>query len=170
MKEQQVQELELQSEHLRRLEPDKEEEIEARRALVAERWETVYYKDGCWVVFFSGTLKMLVDVSCFAFYFMFDVCKNLYSFAICFKIRFARIQGPLMMRRSNLDKVKRIHQFMRDVEDEKLWIEEMMPRASSQDYGNSLLSVQLLTKKNHVRTSVLAYLWDEDMLLGIGPF
>ncbi|XP_035827842.1 spectrin beta chain isoform X4 [Aplysia californica] len=99
MKEQQVQELESQSEHLRRLEPDREEEIEARRALVAQR--------------------------------------------------FAKIQGPLMMRRANLEKVKRIHQFMRDVEDEKLWIEEMMPRATSTDYGNSLLSVQLLIKKNH---------------------
>ncbi|CAG5119810.1 unnamed protein product, partial [Candidula unifasciata] len=99
MKEQQVQELELQSEHLRRMEPEKDEEIEARRILVAER--------------------------------------------------FAKIQGPLMMRRANLDKVKRIHQFMRDVEDEKLWIEEIMPRATSRDYGNSLLSVQLLIKKNH---------------------
>ncbi|KAH9489100.1 hypothetical protein Btru_057665 [Bulinus truncatus] len=99
MKEQQIQELEVQGEHLRRLEPDKEEEIEARRALVAER--------------------------------------------------FAKIQGPLMMRRSNLEKVKRIHQFMRDIEDEKLWIAEMMPRATNQDYGNSLLSVQLLIKKNH---------------------
>ncbi|GFN97697.1 spectrin beta chain [Plakobranchus ocellatus] len=99
MKEVQVQELHSQSAHLRQLEPDKEEEIEARRALVAER--------------------------------------------------FAKIQGPLMMRRANLEKVKRIHQFMRDVEDEKLWIAEMMPRANNQDYGNSLLSVQLLIKKNH---------------------
>ncbi|GFS19194.1 spectrin beta chain [Elysia marginata] len=99
MKEQQVLELSSQSAHLRQLEPDKEEEIEARRALVAER--------------------------------------------------FAKIQGPLMMRRANLEKVKRIHQFMRDVEDEKLWIAEMMPRATNQDYGNSLLSVQLLIKKNH---------------------
>ena len=56
-----------------------------------------------------------------------------------------------MMRRANLEKVKRIHQFMRDVEDEKLWIQEMMPRATSQNFGNSLLSVQLLIKKNHVR-------------------
>lgn len=64
--------------------------------------------------------------------------------------RFAKIQAPLMQRRSALDKVKRIHQFMRDVEDEKLWIQEMMPRATATNYGNSLLSVQLLIKKNHV--------------------
>ena len=55
-----------------------------------------------------------------------------------------------MMRRSALDKVKRIHQFMRDVEDEKLWIADLLPRATATNYGNSLLSVQLLIKKNHV--------------------
>lgn len=37
MKEQQVQELEVQADHLRRIEPDKVDEIEKRRALVAER-------------------------------------------------------------------------------------------------------------------------------------
>lgn len=99
MKEQQVQELESQADHLRRIEPDRVDDIEKRRALVAER--------------------------------------------------FAKIQAPLMLRRSALDKVKRIHQFMRDIEDEKLWIKEMMPRATATNYGNSLLSVQLLIKKNH---------------------
>ncbi|KAK7104923.1 spectrin beta chain-like isoform X2 [Littorina saxatilis] len=99
MKEQQVNELESQADHLRRIEPEKVDDIEKRRALVAER--------------------------------------------------FAKIQAPLMHRRSALDKVKRIHQFMRDVEDEKLWIAEMMPRATATNYGNSLLSVQLLIKKNH---------------------
>ncbi|XP_076464437.1 spectrin beta chain-like isoform X2 [Babylonia areolata] len=99
MKEQQVCALESQADHLRRIEPDKVDEIEKRRALVAER--------------------------------------------------FAKIQAPLMLRRNALDKVKRIHQFMRDVEDEKLWIQEMMPRATATNYGNSLLSVQLLIKKNH---------------------
>ena len=37
MKEQQVQELESQADHLRRIEPDKVDDIEKRRALVAER-------------------------------------------------------------------------------------------------------------------------------------
>lgn len=65
--------------------------------------------------------------------------------------RFAKIQEPLVKRREQLEKVKFIHQFVRDVEDEKLWIEEKMPQASSSNYGNSLLSVQLLEKKNQVR-------------------
>jgi hypothetical protein len=38
--------------------------------------------------------------------------------------RFAKIQQPLVQRREQLVKVKRIHQFIRDVEDEKLWIDE----------------------------------------------
>jgi hypothetical protein len=54
-------------------------------------------------------------------------------------------------RREQLVKVKRIHQFIRDVEDEKLWIDEKMPQATSTQYGNSLLSVQMLVTKNQVR-------------------
>lgn len=64
--------------------------------------------------------------------------------------RFAKIQEPLVKRREQLEKVKFIHQFVRDVEDEKLWIEEKMPLATSNNFGNSLLSVQLLEKKNQV--------------------
>ena len=39
-------------------------------------------------------------------------------------------------------------QFLRDVEDEKLWIAERLARARSTNYGNSLLSVQMLLGKN----------------------
>lgn len=41
-------------------------------------------------------------------------------------------------------------QFRRDVEDEKLWIGEKMPLATSQEYGNSLFNVHTLKKKNQV--------------------
>lgn len=68
--------------------------------------------------------------------------------------RFAKIQEPLVKRREQLEKVKFIHQFVRDVEDEKLWIEEKMPLATSSNVGNSLLSVQLLEKKNQVGSTV----------------
>ena len=39
-------------------------------------------------------------------------------------------------------------QFLRDVEDEKMWINERLARAKSPNYGNSLLSVQMLLGKN----------------------
>ncbi|XP_060584243.1 spectrin beta chain-like isoform X5 [Ruditapes philippinarum] len=98
LKEQQVKELDEQMVHVKKIEPEKESIIEARKAAVAER--------------------------------------------------FAKIQEPLVKRREQLEKVKFIHQFVRDVEDEKLWIEEKMPQATSKDFGNSLLTVQLLEKKN----------------------
>ena len=62
--------------------------------------------------------------------------------------RFRKVLAPLQARRNALDKVKRTQQFLRDVEDEKMWIQERMPQAKSTDYGNSLLSVQMLIKKN----------------------
>lgn len=69
---------------------------------------------------------------------------------VLFKIRFAKIQQPLVQRREQLQKVKRIHQFVRDVEDEKLWINEKMPQATSSQFGNSLLTVQMHVTKNQV--------------------
>ncbi|XP_056020672.1 spectrin beta chain-like isoform X17 [Ostrea edulis] len=99
IKEGQVAELDEQAVILRKVDPQQESMIEARKALVAER--------------------------------------------------FSKIQEPLIKRREQLEKVKRIHQFVRDVEDEKLWISEKKPLTTSNNFGNSLLSVQLLTKKNH---------------------
>ena len=55
---------------------------------------------------------------------------------------------PLMERRAKLERTKRLHQFLRDIEDEKMWIAEKLPQAQSTEYGNSLLSVQMLQKKN----------------------
>ncbi|PSN56235.1 Spectrin beta chain [Blattella germanica] len=46
-------------------------------------------------------------------------------------------------------------QFRRDVEDEKLWIAEKMPQATSTEYGNSLFNVHMLKKKNQsLRTEI----------------
>jgi len=55
---------------------------------------------------------------------------------------------PLIERRAKLERTKRLHQFLRDIEDEKMWIAEKLPQAQSTAYGNSLLSVQMLQKKN----------------------
>ena len=63
-------------------------------------------------------------------------------FFVCY--RFQQIVQPLEERRKKLERVKEVHQFLRNVEDEKLWIQERMPRATSEDYGNSLQSVLLL--------------------------
>jgi len=63
--------------------------------------------------------------------------------------RFAKMLEPLLERRAKLERTKRLHQFLRDVEDENLWIAEKMPQAQSTQYGNSLLSVQMLQRKNN---------------------
>ena len=58
--------------------------------------------------------------------------------------RFQQIVQPLEERRSKLERVKIVHQFLRNIEDEKIWIRERLPRATSDDYGNSLQTVQVL--------------------------
>jgi spectrin beta len=62
--------------------------------------------------------------------------------------RFQRLLAPLIERREKLDRFKRVRQFLRDVEDEKMWIAERLARARVANYGNSLLSVQMLLGKN----------------------
>lgn len=62
--------------------------------------------------------------------------------------RFQRIKGPLEERQKQLEKKKEAFQFRRDVEDEKLWIDEKMPSILSEEVGNSLFNVHMLKKNN----------------------
>ncbi|XP_015125014.1 spectrin beta chain isoform X2 [Diachasma alloeum] len=69
--------------------------------------------------------------------------------------RFAQLKEPLVDRQRQLEKKKEAFQFRRDVEDEKLWIAEKMPQATSSEYGNSLFNVHMLKKKNQsLRTEI----------------
>ncbi|XP_050732395.1 spectrin beta chain-like isoform X2 [Eriocheir sinensis] len=61
--------------------------------------------------------------------------------------KFESLKAPLVDRNTALGKKKEAFQFRRDVEDEKLWIQEKMPQATSTDYGNSLFTVHMLKKK-----------------------
>lgn len=62
--------------------------------------------------------------------------------------RFEQIKAPLLERQQQLEKKKEAYQFGRDVEEEKLWIDEKLPVAQSDEYGNSLFHVNVLKKKN----------------------
>lgn len=62
--------------------------------------------------------------------------------------RFEQLKAPLLERQKQLEKKKEAFQFRRDVADERLWIQEKLPQASSPDYGHSLFNVQMLQKKN----------------------
>ncbi|XP_013782687.1 spectrin beta chain-like isoform X2 [Limulus polyphemus] len=105
VKSKQVSEIKNQAEFLEKLEPDKGDDIQARKVHVEER--------------------------------------------------FQRLQAPLLERKTQLLKKKEAYQFRRDIEDEKLWIQEKIPLASSTDCGNSLFSVQMLKKKyQSLRTEI----------------
>lgn len=62
--------------------------------------------------------------------------------------RFTKIKEPLKQRQIQLQKKKEAFQFRRDVDDEKLWIDEKMPQANYTDFGNSLFNVHSLKKKH----------------------
>lgn len=98
VKAKQVTELENQAEYLRQMDPDKVEEIVAKKSVVEDR--------------------------------------------------FGKLKEPLVVRKAQLEKKKEAFQFRRDVEDEKLWINEKMPLATSSEFGNSLYNVTILKKKN----------------------
>lgn len=61
--------------------------------------------------------------------------------------KFESLKAPLSKRQEELAKKKEAFQFRRDIEDEKLWIGEKMPLATSPEYGNSLFTVHTLNKK-----------------------
>jgi spectrin beta len=62
--------------------------------------------------------------------------------------RFKQIVQPLQEKKRQLQEQKRVLQFLRDCEDEILWIDEKMQLANSQNLGNSLVEVNMLQRKN----------------------
>jgi spectrin beta len=77
-----------------------------------------------------------------------DKRENIIAKKVKVEERFQKMLEPLVVRRSALERAKMVHQFLRDIEDENMWIAEKMPQATGTDYGNSLLGVQMLQKKN----------------------
>lgn len=62
--------------------------------------------------------------------------------------RYRAVLDPLEQRKRELAVKKEVYQFLRDIEDENIWLEEKMNLISSQEYGNSLQDVSMLIKKN----------------------
>lgn len=62
--------------------------------------------------------------------------------------RFSQIVQPLEEKKKHLQQQKRMFQFLRDCDDELLWIEEKMRMAQSVDVGNSLVQVNMMQRKN----------------------
>ncbi|XP_058129165.1 spectrin beta chain, non-erythrocytic 1 [Anopheles coustani] len=62
--------------------------------------------------------------------------------------RYHSLHEPTTIRRDNLEDSLLLHQFLRDAEDELLWLNEKEPQAASKDLGSSLTAVQSLQKKH----------------------
>ncbi len=65
--------------------------------------------------------------------------------------KLSKLQDPLLGRRKQLERKKEAFQFLRDVEDEKLWISERLPQARSRTHGDTLFDCNRLQKKCQVR-------------------
>ena len=103
-RQEQVDELRLQAEKLKQLEPEKSEEIDSKRLQVEEK--------------------------------------------------FSKLLQPLEQKKLRLEQQKRLHQYLRDIEDEQIWLGEK--RHLLQTYSDSLfhnrqqtlMNIQLLKRKN----------------------
>ncbi|KRX67880.1 Spectrin beta chain [Trichinella sp. T9] len=62
--------------------------------------------------------------------------------------KFSKLQAPLEQRRQLLERKKEAFQFLRDVEDEKLWIADRRPMARSPMLGDTLFDCHRLQKQN----------------------
>ncbi|XP_022091369.1 spectrin beta chain, non-erythrocytic 1-like [Acanthaster planci] len=63
--------------------------------------------------------------------------------------RFNSMSEPLTQRSNVLHAQRRGLELLRDIDEEKMWIQLKMPQATSNDIGNSLQAVQTLQKKNN---------------------
>ncbi|XP_071500194.1 spectrin alpha chain, non-erythrocytic 1-like [Diadema antillarum] len=58
------------------------------------------------------------------------------------------LKAPLQARKQKLEAAHRLHEFLRDVDDEESWIREKEPLAASTNRGRDLIGVQNLIKKH----------------------
>lgn len=57
---------------------------------------------------------------------------------------------PLRERRTALEAQSLLLQFFRDADEEMAWVQEKLPLAAAQDYGQSLSAVRRLQEKHQV--------------------
>lgn len=77
-----------------------------------------------------------------------DKCTDIDEKRESIEERFAQIVQPLEEKKKQLQQQKRMFQFLRDCDDELLWIDEKMRQARSPDVGSSLVQVNMFQRKN----------------------
>jgi hypothetical protein len=64
--------------------------------------------------------------------------------------RFTALQDSLQIRKENLDDSQALHQLLRDIDEQIVWLNEKIPLASSEELGKSLDEVKALQRKHQV--------------------
>lgn len=64
--------------------------------------------------------------------------------------RFKSLREPLQERRTALEARSLLLQFFRDADEEMAWVQEKLPLATAQDYGQSLSAVRHLQEQHQV--------------------
>jgi hypothetical protein len=72
--------------------------------------------------------------------------ERIHSFRIAVTEQLQRLKIPLDDRRKHLERKKAAFQFVRDVEDEKLWCDERLPVARAPQIGENLFDCHRLQK------------------------
>ncbi|XP_072479324.1 spectrin beta chain, non-erythrocytic 5 [Notamacropus eugenii] len=62
--------------------------------------------------------------------------------------RYTNLREPLQERQGSLEAKSLLYQFFQDVEDELTWVQEKLPLATAQDYGQTLSAIQQLQQKH----------------------
>ncbi|XP_068961768.1 spectrin beta chain, non-erythrocytic 5 [Petaurus breviceps papuanus] len=62
--------------------------------------------------------------------------------------RYTNLREPLRERRGTLEAKSLLYQFFQDVEDELAWVQEKLPLAAAQDYGQTLNAIQQQQEKH----------------------
>lgn len=75
-----------------------------------------------------------------------DELENIKAHRLAITEKLQRLKAPLDDRRRQLERRKAAFQFVRDVEDEKLWVDERLPIASAPQLGDSLFDCHRLQK------------------------
>ncbi|KAI6219065.1 Spectrin beta chain [Aphelenchoides besseyi] len=75
-----------------------------------------------------------------------DELEDIRAHRIAVTEQLQRLKAPLDDRRRHLERRKAAFQFVRDVEDEKLWVDERMPLANAPQLGENLFDCNRLQK------------------------
>ncbi|CAD5231758.1 unnamed protein product [Bursaphelenchus xylophilus] len=75
-----------------------------------------------------------------------DELEDIKAHRLAITEKLQRLKAPLDDRRRQLERRKAAFQFVRDVEDEKLWVDERLPIANAPQLGENLFDCQRLQK------------------------